>query len=168
MYILSVSVDLTPDYTKLDFRKLQLVFFNCFDYFNEIFFKLETILPNTLSDNWDIVEKENLYFEMVRFIYKNQCYGLTNHLQIWCDFKKKYPNLKISDEMLKDLFFFEIQMNWIDTAPVTVQTKNYCSSIEGFYCERREVLANNDVIQENNLKSYPNVKVRFLDFVNFF
>lgn len=125
----------------------------------KIFFKLETILPNTRSDNWDIEEKENLYFEMVRFIYKNQCYGLTNHLQIWCDFKKKYPNLKISDEKLKDLFFFDIQLNWLDTAPVTVQTKIYCSSIEGFYAERREVLANNDLTLENNLKIYPNLMV---------
>lgn len=94
---------------------------------------------------------------MVRFITKNKCYGLVNHLQIWNDFKKKYPNLKISDEMLKDLFFFDIQLNWLETAPVTIQTKIYCSSIEGFYPDRKEVLANNDLTLDNNLKIYPNM-----------
>lgn len=96
---------------------------------------------------------------MVRFIYKNQCYGLTNHLSIWIDFKKKFPNLKISASKLKDLFFFDIQLlDWLDTAPVTVQTKIYCKSIDGSYPERREVLANNDLTVEKNLRVFSTIK----------
>lgn len=126
-----------------------------------ILVSLETILPGTNSDSWDIQDKEKLFYEMVRFIYKNKCYGKSNKLGIWLDFKKKYPNLKISAQKLKDLFFDDIQWKWLEGAPVTIQAKAYCSSIEGIYPERKEVLANNDLSVSKNLRVYSTIKVCF-------